>query len=67
MKELGPTHDPSQRQDVTLEVLPKALDEEVASYMVEGFGGIMTKMTKNQADYIHVSQEGPFKPDTYKY
>ena len=60
-------HDPSQRQDVTLEVLPKALDEEVASYMVEGFGGIMTKMTKNQADYIHVSQEGPFKPDTYKY
>ena len=60
-------HDPSQRQGVTLEVLPKALDEEVATYMVEGFGGIMTKMTKDQADYIHVSQEGPFKPETYKY
>jgi len=33
-------HDPKQRQDVSVEVLPKALDEEVASYMVQGFGGI---------------------------
>ena len=60
-------HDPGQRQDVTLEVLPKALDEEVASYMVEGFGGVMTKMTPDQAQYINVSQEGPFKSETYKY
>ncbi len=60
-------HDPNQRQDVTVEVLPKALDEEVASYMVQGFGGTMTQLTKNQADYINVPEEGPFKPETYKY
>ena len=60
-------HNPQQREDVTVEVLPKALDEEVASYMVAGFGGLMTKLTKGQADYINVPQEGPFKPETYKY
>ena len=60
-------HDPSQRQDVTVEVLPKALDEEVASYMVQGFGGIMTQLTEDQASYINVPQEGPFKPEAYKY
>ena len=60
-------HDPNQRQDVTVEVLPKALDEEVAGYMVQGFGGIMTRLTRNQADYIKVPEAGPFKPETYKY
>jgi adenosylhomocysteinase len=48
-------------------VLPKALDEEVASYMVEGFGGVMTRLTTQQANYINVTEEGPFKPETYKY
>ena len=60
-------HDPSQRQPITVEVLPKALDEEVASYMVEGFGGVMTRLTTQQANYINVTEEGPFKPETYKY
>jgi adenosylhomocysteinase len=60
-------HDPNQRQEITVEVLPKALDEEVAMYMVQGFGGTMTRLTKDQADYINVSEEGPFKPETYKY
>ena len=60
-------HDPNQRQDVTVEVLPKALDEEVASYMVQGFGGVMTQLTSDQADYINVPVEGPFKPEAYKY
>ncbi|MDG2061672.1 MAG: adenosylhomocysteinase [SAR86 cluster bacterium] len=50
-----------------VEVLPKALDEEVASYMVEGFGGMVTKLNQEQADYINVSREGPFKSDIYKY
>ena len=45
----------------------KKLDEEVASLMVAGFGGVMTQLTKNQADYINVPQEGPFKEETYKY
>ncbi len=52
---------------ITVEVLPKKLDEEVALYMVEGFGGVITKMTSEQADYINVSVEGPFKPETYRY
>ena len=60
-------HDPGQRQDVTVEVLPKALDEEVANYMVQGFGGVMTQLTEVQADYINVSTAGPFKSDSYKY
>jgi adenosylhomocysteinase len=48
-------------------VLPKQLDEEVARYMVEGFGGTITRMTKDQADYIHVDVDGPFKTDEYRY
>ena len=53
--------------ELTLEVLPKKLDEEVAAHMVRGFGGVMTKLTKTQADYINVSVNGPFKVDSYKY
>ncbi|WOJ97526.1 adenosylhomocysteinase [Congregibacter brevis] len=52
---------------VKVEVLPKKLDEEVAAHMVAGFGGVVTKLTKEQADYIHVSVEGPFKGQDYKY
>ncbi len=51
----------------TVQVLPKILDEEVAAHMVRGFGGVLTKLTQQQADYIHVSVDGPFKEDTYKY
>ena len=50
-----------------VEVLPKKLDEEVAALMVQGFGGVITKMTPTQAKYIGVKVEGPFKPDAYKY
>ncbi|BAW97114.1 adenosylhomocysteinase [[Synechococcus] sp. NIES-970] len=57
---------PATRQ-ITVEVLPKHLDEEVARYMVEGFGGVITQLTKTQADYIHVPMNGPFKGDSYKY
>nr|WP_226665140.1 adenosylhomocysteinase [Microbulbifer aggregans] len=50
-----------------VKVLPKHLDEEVAKYMVEGFGGVITRMTDNQAKYIGVSVDGPYKPESYKY
>ena len=53
--------------NIEVEVLPKHLDEQVAALMVEGFGGVMTKLTPTQADYINVSTEGPFKSDSYKY
>ncbi|HUH37433.1 MAG TPA: adenosylhomocysteinase [Spongiibacteraceae bacterium] len=52
---------------ITVEVLPKKLDEEVAAHMVRGFGGVITKLTSTQAAYIGVSVEGPYKPDSYKY
>ena len=52
---------------ITVEVLPKHLDEEVARYMVEGFGGVITQLTTKQADYINVPVAGPFKTDSYKY
>jgi adenosylhomocysteinase len=50
-----------------VEVLPKKLDEEVAAHMVRGFGGVVTRLTQEQADYIHVPVEGPFKGNDYKY
>jgi adenosylhomocysteinase len=53
--------------NVTVEVLPKHLDEQVAALMVEGFGGVITKLTADQAKYIGVSVDGPFKTDSYKY
>ncbi len=52
---------------ITVEVLPKHLDEQVAALMVEGFDGVMTKLTAQQGDYIGVSVDGPFKSDSYKY
>ena len=52
---------------IKVEVLPKKLDEEVAALMVQGFGGVVTKLTDEQADYIDVPKEGPFKEDSYKY
>ncbi|MCA9454377.1 MAG: adenosylhomocysteinase [Nitrospira sp.] len=52
---------------ITVQVLPKHLDEEVAAHMVRGFGGVITKLTQTQADYIHVPINGPFKEDSYKY
>ncbi|WP_141735178.1 adenosylhomocysteinase [Oligoflexus tunisiensis] len=54
-------------EPITVKVLPKKLDEEVARNMVEGFGGVITKLTPDQAKYINVKVEGPFKGDEYKY
>ena len=52
---------------LSVTVLPKKLDEEVAQLMVEGFGGTITKLTSEQADYINVPVDGPFKEEEYKY
>ena len=57
----------TKKEMLKIEVLPMELDEEVASYMVEGFGGVVTKLTKDQAKYINVDVDGPFKPESYKY
>lgn len=52
---------------LTVEVLPKKLDEEVALEMVKGFGGVITRLTDAQADYIGVPVDGPYKSETYRY
>ena len=52
---------------ISVELLPKKLDEEVAAGMVGGFGGVLTIMTDTQAKYINTPKDGPFKPESYKY
>jgi adenosylhomocysteinase len=52
---------------IRVDVLPKKLDEEVANHMVKGFGGVITQLTEEQANYINVPVEGPYKPETYRY
>ncbi len=47
--------------------LPKKLDEKVARIHLEALGGELTKLTKEQAEYIDVDVEGPFKPEHYRY
>ncbi len=47
--------------------LPKKLDEEVARLHLDRLGVKLTRLSKDQADYIGVSPEGPFKPDHYRY
>jgi adenosylhomocysteinase len=48
-------------------VLPKHLDEKVASLHLAKLGVVLTKLTKDQADYIGVDVDGPFKSDAYRY
>ena len=57
----------SDKYENKVYVLPKHLDEKVAMLHLEKVGAKLTKMSKEQADYISVKQSGPFKPDTYRY
>jgi adenosylhomocysteinase len=50
-----------------VKVLPKHLDEEVARLHLEKIGCKLTVLSKDQADYIGVPQEGPYKPEHYRY
>jgi adenosylhomocysteinase len=48
-------------------VLPKHLDEKVAKIHVEALGGTLTRLSKEQAEYIGVDVDGPYKPEHYRY
>ena len=48
-------------------VLPKHLDEKVAMLHLEKVGAKLTKLTKEQAEYLGIAEEGPFKPEHYRY
>ncbi|KQY55093.1 adenosylhomocysteinase [Lysobacter sp. Root494] len=53
--------------EVGVYILPKKLDEEVARLHLEKIGVKLTKLTQEQADYLGVPVEGPYKPDHYRY
>ena len=55
------------KYDKTVYTLPKHLDEKVALLHLEKLGAKLTKLNAEQADYIGVPVEGPFKPDHYRY
>ena len=56
-----------EKYDVGVHVLPKKLDEEVARLHLDQLGVKLTRLTPEQADYLGVPPEGPFKPDYYRY
>ncbi len=47
--------------------LPKTLDEDVARLHLDKLGARLSKLTQEQADYIGVPVDGPYKPDPYRY
>jgi adenosylhomocysteinase len=53
--------------DVGVYRLPKELDEKVARLHVEALGGKLTKLSKEQSDYIGIPAKGPYKPEHYRY
>ncbi|MFC2136355.1 adenosylhomocysteinase [Bacteroidota bacterium] len=53
--------------EIGVYMLPKELDEEVARLHLEKLGAKLTKLSKEQADYIGVKQEGPYKSEHYRY
>ena len=53
--------------DKAVYVLPKHLDEKVARLHLDKLGARLTKLTQEQADYINVPVEGPYKPNHYRY
>jgi adenosylhomocysteinase len=55
------------KYSVGVHFLPKKLDEEVARYHLERIGVKLTTLTDKQAKYLGVPQQGPFKPDHYRY
>ena len=57
----------SEKYDNDVYVLPKALDEKVARLHLEKIGVKLTKLTKEQSDYLGINEEGPYKPEIYRY
>ena len=53
--------------DVSVHLMPKRLDEEVARLHLDQLGVKLTKLTPEQAEYMNVPIEGPYKPDHYRY
>jgi adenosylhomocysteinase len=57
----------TEEYPVGVYVLPKYLDEKVARLHLDALGVKLSQLTKEQADYIGVPVDGPYKPETYRY
>jgi adenosylhomocysteinase len=57
----------SEQYPLGVYTLPKHLDEEVARLHLDALGVSLTRLTDEQASYLGVDQQGPFKPDHYRY
>ena len=57
----------TKKYKVDVYCLPKELDEKVAMLHLDAFGAELTKLTPQQAEYIGVNVNGPFKMETYRY
>jgi adenosylhomocysteinase len=57
----------NKQYEVGVYRLPKELDEKVAKLHVEALGGKLTTLSKDQADYLGLNPNGPFKPEHYRY
>lgn len=57
----------SQNYDKQVYILPKQLDEKVAKLHLDQIGVALTKLTDEQALYLNISKDGPYKPDHYRY
>jgi adenosylhomocysteinase len=57
----------SENYDQEVITMPKSLDEKVARLHLDALGVRLTEMTQDQADYLGIPKDGPFKPDLYRY
>jgi adenosylhomocysteinase len=57
----------TEKYEIGVYTLPKKLDEEVARLHLEKIGVVLTKLSKDQAEYIDVDVDGPYKPNHYRY
>ena len=60
-------HANAESMELGVHTLPKKLDEEVARLHLDALGVRLTKMTDDQAGYLGVPVDGPYKPDHYRY
>ena len=57
----------TEKYPLGVHILPKKLDEKVAALHLDKLGVKLTKLTAEQAEYLGVPVEGPFKPENYRY
>lgn len=60
-------NNPAKYKKISVYRLPKHLDEKVAALHLDKLGVKLTKLSSKQAKYLHLNQEGPFKPEHYRY